>query len=116
LSFLFVISFLILWRVLSFLGQAWAEGKGELATPPSRGQRTGNGRYVIRRDFYRSHANDDKTKAVAPRRWRSELSFYKPVGVACVVIRLQLDHGKHRTLHEDVGIHSRGRKNIDQFV
>jgi hypothetical protein len=32
LSFLSVISFVIPWCALSFLGQAFAEGKGELAT------------------------------------------------------------------------------------
>jgi hypothetical protein len=47
------------------LGQAWAEGKGELATSRHRadsGQRTGNGQFVSRHDLHRSHANNNKTK------------------------------------------------------
>jgi len=55
-------------RIYSFLEQAWAEGKGELAT--SRLARTADGKpgeNVRRYDLYRSHASMNKQKKNSPK-------------------------------------------------
>jgi len=45
-----------------------------------------------------------------------KIRFYELVDVADIVIRLQLNPGKHLELQEDVGVHSSCGENLDQIL
>ena len=42
--------------------------------------------------------------------------LHEPVDVIDIVIRLQLNPGKHLELHEDIDVHSSGGENLDQSI
>ena len=41
---------------------------------------------------------------------------HKPIDVIDIVIRFQLNPGKHLELQEDIGVHSSSRENLDQRI